>query len=67
MATLIIEATRVVVNYQIVQDYPILVANLLPTRWTPLITGVYKANVECAVFRDQSTASMNVLLWDDKR
>ena len=52
VAILIIEATRVVVDYQTVQDYPIPAANLLPTRWTPPITGVYKANVDCAVFRD---------------
>uniref|UniRef100_A0A7N2MFT9 RNase H type-1 domain-containing protein n=1 Tax=Quercus lobata TaxID=97700 RepID=A0A7N2MFT9_QUELO len=39
VATLIIEATRVAVDYQSVQDYPIPAANLLPTRWTPSITG----------------------------
>ena len=44
----------------------ILEANSLPTRWTPPTTGVYKANVDSAVFRDQSTAGVGVLLQDDK-
>ena len=66
MASLILEATRFVTEYQSLQDYPISSANLLPTRWTPPTTGVYKANVDGAVFRDQSTVGVGVLLWDDK-
>ena len=65
VASLILEATRLVVDYQSIQDYPIPSANSLPTRWTPPITGVYKANVDGAVFRDQSTAGMGVPLRDD--
>ena len=66
MASLILEATRFVTEYQSLQDYPISSANSLPTRWTPPTTGVYKANVDGAVFRDQSTAGVGVLLQDDK-
>ena len=66
VASLILEATRLVVDYQSIQDYPIPSANSLPTRCTPPITGVYKANVDGAVFRDQSTAGMGVPLRDDR-
>ena len=66
VASLILEATRLVVDYQSIQDYLIPSANSLPTRWTPPITGVCKANVDGAVFRDQSTTGMGVLLRDDK-
>ncbi|XP_075665274.1 uncharacterized protein LOC142634926 [Castanea sativa] len=66
VATLILEATRLVVDYQSIQDYPIPSTNSPPTRWTPPIIGVYKSNVDGVVFRDQSTAGMGVLLRDDK-
>ena len=66
VATLILEATRLVVDYQKIQDYPIPSANSLPTKWTPSITGAYKANVDGVVFKDQSAAGMGVLLRDDK-
>ena len=66
VASLILEATRFVTKYQSLQDYPISLANSLPTRWNPPTTGVYKANVDDAIFRDKSTAGVGVLLWDDK-
>ena len=66
MASLILEATRFVTEYQSLQDYPISSANSLSTRWTPPTIGVYKANVDGVVFQDQSTAGVGVLLRDDK-
>ena len=66
VAFLILEATRFVTEYQSLQDYPISLANSLSTRWTPPTIGVYKANVNNVVFRDQFIAGVGVLLRDDK-
>ena len=61
VSNLILEATRFVAKYQALQDCPIPTTNPLPTRWIPLTSGVYKANVDGAVFKDHSTFPL--LVW----
>ena len=63
---LILEATQLVTEYQALQDYPISTNNTLPTQWSPPVSGVFKANVDGAVFNDLSSAGIGVVLRDDK-
>ncbi|KAL4593843.1 hypothetical protein ACB092_M009600 [Castanea dentata] len=53
-------------SYQALQDRPTPSATPLPPQWTPPVSGVFKANVDGAVFKDISSAVIGVILWDDK-
>ena len=63
---LILEASKFISEFQAIQDPPIPSACRSQTSWLPPKPGVYKANVDGAVFKNLSSARMGVLIWDDK-
>ncbi|KAK9995341.1 hypothetical protein SO802_020027 [Lithocarpus litseifolius] len=64
VTNIILEATRLIAEFQAVQDHPKLQAIPLHTRWKPPRPGVYKANVDGAIFKNQLIASLGVLIRD---
>ena len=63
---LILEASRFISEFQAVQDPPIPSVCSSQTSWLPPEPGVYKANVDGAVFKNLSSAGMGVLIRDCK-
>jgi len=63
---LIFEASQFVIANQALQDRPTPSKIPIPPQWTPPVSGIFKANVEEAVFKDHSSTSIGVVLQDDK-
>ena len=63
---LILEASRFISEFQVVQDPPIPSICRSQTSWLPPEPSVYKANVGGVVFKNLSSAGMGVLIRDYK-
>ena len=66
MENLILEASRFISEFQAIQDLPIPYVCRSQTSWLPPEPGVYKANVDGAIFKNLSSAGMGVLIRDYK-
>ncbi|XP_075674823.1 uncharacterized protein LOC142644018 [Castanea sativa] len=64
VTNIVLEASWLIVEFQVVQDRPTLPAIPLHTRWKPPMPGVYKANVDGDVFKEQLTAGLGVIIRD---
>ena len=62
MHNIVLDATRLIAKFQAVQDNPKLLAIPPHTRWKPPMPGVYKANVDGAVFKDQLTTGLGMII-----
>ena len=62
VTNIVFEASLLIAEFQAIQDHPKLLTIPLHTRWKAPMLGVYKANVDGAVFKEQLTIGLDVII-----